>query len=196
MGKYIFIFLIMLCIGFLGIYLFWPKDDGLPKLGGIDSISMETIENDVYDLNNGKIKLVMFYYTSCPDICPLTMTYASPIQETLKQKGYFGEEVEFVSITLDPEVDTPEKIDHYAKSFQADYKGWKWLRESQETTKNVADEFKMMYEKSKDGFVAHNTNMYLLDQENQIRAIYDMATKETPLNSEQILQDILHLVEK
>ncbi len=190
------LFVILLVFGFVLIYSFWPSENLLPKLGEMESFTMETVEEEQYDLSNSKVKLVMFYYTSCPDICPLTMMHATPMQEELMKKNVFGKKVEFVSITLDPDVDTKEKIMHYAESFDADFTGWKWLRGSNEKTKSVADRFKMMYEKSKDGFVAHNTTMYLLDKKNNIRAIYDMSTTKEPLDSEQILKDIGKLIEK
>ncbi len=52
----------------------------------------------------------------------------------------------------------------------------------------------MVYKKIKEGFVAHSTTVYLLNQHNEIRGIYEMATNQKPLNTKKILKDMYNLV--
>ncbi|WP_221452603.1 SCO family protein [Salirhabdus euzebyi] len=50
--------------------------------------------------------MVTFFYTNCPNNCPLTMHYVRRMQNILEKKGLLGEEIIFLSISLDPSVDT------------------------------------------------------------------------------------------
>ena len=61
----------------------------------------------------GKVVLIFFGYTFCPDVCPTTLAEYKVIHEEL---GEAAEQVEFVYITVDPERDTPEVIDRYARA--------------------------------------------------------------------------------
>ena len=66
-----------------------------------------------------------FIYTSCPDVCPLLTDKMAQVQDELGPD--FGAEVAFVSITVDPEHDTPEVLKEYAETFDADLGGWGFL---------------------------------------------------------------------
>jgi protein SCO1/2 len=101
--------------------------------------------------------------------------------------------VELVSITIDPENDLIETIRSYSEGFGADTEGWHWLRDSHEETKKVTEDFQMS-KKEMDGFVAHNTTMYLLDRENQIRALHDMAKPEVSVDTNKIINHIYMLI--
>ncbi|WP_077214713.1 SCO family protein [Bacillus dakarensis] len=195
MGKKIFWpFLLIGLAGFLCIYWFWPSGEKLPVLDRIESFELEDVHHDVYKSDNGQIKLVAFFYTNCPDICPLTMFDFQILQKRLKNEGLFGESVELVSITLDPEHDTKQVIRNYARAFETDPAGWKWLRGSTEQTKAVTKEFQMQYRKIEGDFFTHSVTMYLIDSNNQLRALYDMANAKKPVEKEQILADINELV--
>jgi cytochrome oxidase Cu insertion factor (SCO1/SenC/PrrC family) len=67
------------------------------------------------DLIKDKIVVVMFIYTSCTDICPLTTARMTQIEDKLG--AAVGREIFIVSITVDPENDTPEKLKAYSKAF-------------------------------------------------------------------------------
>ena len=60
------------------------------------------------DALRGKIVLVSFIYTNCTDICPTLMHNLTDVQEPLGDR--FGKDVFFVSISVDPEDDTPEEL--------------------------------------------------------------------------------------
>ncbi len=177
------------------MYWLWPQTRSLPIIKQVNMHQLEDVHKDTYEVANGKIKLLSFYYTNCPDICPLTMMDFTDLQNKLKNEGLFGEKVELVAITLDPVHDTKEVIQNYAKLFNADPTGWKWVRGTEEVTKEVADDLQMVYSKLEGGFLAHGTTMYLLDEKNQLRALYDMANPGEPVNTEKIVVDILTLLE-
>jgi protein SCO1 len=195
-AKFIFLSVCLILVGFVLVYWLWPKSEGLPVLGKVDNFQLEDVQGETYQLNNGKIKLITFFYTHCPDICPLTMSDFKILQKDLKQKGLFGNQVELVAVTFDPENDDRETIKNYANAFEADQSGWKWLRGTPEKTKQIADEFQIKYKKVEGGFFAHTTTMYLVDKENTIRAFYDMANSNKGIEKDKILEDITLLVEE
>ena len=70
----------------------------------------------------GKVVVVAFIYTQCPDICPMLTQKMVEIQDELGAD--FGPKVAFVSISLDPEHDTPEVLKDYAQFWGAKPEGW------------------------------------------------------------------------
>jgi len=76
------------------------------------------------DALRGKIVLISFIYTNCTDICPTLMHNLSDVQERIGDR--FGKEVFFVSISVDPEDDTPEELKRYGERYEA-RPGWTFL---------------------------------------------------------------------
>lgn len=184
----------VVALGFLAVFMLWPKNDKLPILGSINDYHFDDAFHGLHHLTNDKVKIAAFFYTRCPDICPLTMTDFTDLQAELKQAGLFGEEVELVSISFDPEHDTEEVLRNYAGSFQADPDGWKWLRGTPTSTKLLANELRVQYKQINDTFFSHSTTMFLIDQNNHVRGLYDMAYRSKRINKDQILEDIQYLV--
>ncbi|MBE0569756.1 MAG: SCO family protein [Deltaproteobacteria bacterium] len=76
------------------------------------------------DAMKGKIVLFSFIYTNCTDVCPILMHNLTDVSEALGDR--FGKEVFFVSISVDPEDDTPEELRRYAERYRA-RPGWTFL---------------------------------------------------------------------
>ena len=89
----------------------------------------------------GKVTLVFFGYTQCPDVCPTTLLEIAEVQKAL---GADGARVQGVFVTVDPERDTPEVLKAYVDNFGA---GFVALRGSMEETQAVAKAFKVYYAK-------------------------------------------------
>lgn len=68
------------------------------------------------ELSNGKPTILAFIYTSCTTVCPLTSQIMSRVQERL---GKDLEKAQLVSISIDPEYDTPARLSAYRKKFEA-----------------------------------------------------------------------------
>src|SRR5580704_2933789 len=68
----------------------------------------------------GKAVIVSFVYTTCNGTCPLTTAGLDRVRRSLKGRGLWGKRVEFVSITLDPERDTPGVLARYAALYRAE----------------------------------------------------------------------------
>src|SRR5690625_3593407 len=77
---------------------------------------METAFNEEYSFEElpKKARLVEFMYTNCPDVCPVTTLEMSKLRHSLEKEGVFGDEVEFITITIDPNHDTQEILKDYA----------------------------------------------------------------------------------
>lgn len=89
----------------------------------------------------GKVVVVFFGYTQCPDFCPATLAELAQVKKAL---GAAGERVQVVFVTVDPERDTPQILKAYVANFGPDVVG---LRGSAEQTAAVAQEFKVFYAK-------------------------------------------------
>jgi protein SCO1/2 len=89
----------------------------------------------------GKLVVVFFGFTQCPDVCPTAMTQ---LVEVKRQLGADGDKLQAVFITVDPERDTPEVLKAYMGNFDPSFVG---LRGTPEQLANVAQEFKVYYKK-------------------------------------------------
>jgi len=76
------------------------------------------------DLIKDKIVIISFIYTSCTDICPLTTARLSQLEERLGD--LVGRDVFFISMTVDPERDTPERLKRFSSAFQTG-PGWTFV---------------------------------------------------------------------
>lgn len=139
----------------------------------------------------GKAVLVYFGYTSCPDLCPSALRKFAAIQRNLRSKD--AERLQVLFITIDPERDTPERADTYAKWFNPGFAG---LSGSAEQIAAMARQFKVIYTKQavdgNMGYVMdHSTSAYLLDPKGQLRLAID---EKTPI--EPIISDLQQLLEQ
>ena len=89
----------------------------------------------------GKVTVVFFGYTHCPDVCPTTMAELAELRKSL---GAEGDRLQTVFVTIDPERDTPELLQAYVGNFGP---GVTALRGSAEQTAAAAKEFKVFFQK-------------------------------------------------
>ena len=89
----------------------------------------------------GKVVVLFFGYTQCPDVCPTTMAELAEVKRSL---GADGDKLQGVFVTIDPERDTAALLKAYLASFDPSFVA---LRGSDEQTKATAKEFKVFYAK-------------------------------------------------
>lgn len=89
----------------------------------------------------GKVVVVFFGYTQCPDVCPTTLAELAEVKRSL---GADGARVQGIFVTVDPERDTAPLLKAYLNSFDPTFVA---LRGSEEQTKAMAKEFKIFYAK-------------------------------------------------
>ncbi|MFC5405644.1 SCO family protein [Cohnella soli] len=119
---------------------------------------------------NGKVRLMYFFFATCPDVCPPTTAIMSQVQDVLKEDGVFGNKVEFLSVTIDPTKDTTDKLKEYADRFGADTTGWKFLRGDEQATAALAkDKYDILVEKDNEGNFGHMNLIILIDKDGNIR---------------------------
>lgn len=137
----------------------------------------------------GKAVIVFFGYTSCPDICPSTLRKYASLLRTLRDRD--AARVQVIFISVDPERDTPERTDTFAKWFHPDFLG---LSGSEEQVAEVARQFKVVYGKKEIGggmayVIDHTAAAYVLDPTGQLRL---MLAETAPL--EPIIADLQSLL--
>ncbi|MNM99656.1 hypothetical protein D3C76_71860 [compost metagenome] len=168
--------LLAICVILAG-YLLWktyskPK---LPVIGSVASFSMENVDGSTVSLEdtNGKVRLFYFFFSNCPDVCPISTFRLSQVQDLLKEKGLFAKDASIVSISFDPERDTREAIKAFGDKFKADYSGWYFLRGDQQQTIDLAmNSFKILINQDKDGNFVHMDLIGLVDRDGNLREIY------------------------
>lgn len=156
----------------------------------IKDFTYKNQENKSYGLKDlkGKIWVADFVFTSCEDVClPMTANMAK-LQDMVKKEGI--ENVEFVSFSVDPEVDSPEALKDYASYFKIDFKNWNFLTgyTQQEIEQFALKNFKALVKKpEQEDQVIHGTDFYLIDQNGTVKQYYT-GLDDVPF--EQIIQDI------
>jgi protein SCO1 len=138
----------------------------------------------------GKVVALAFIYTGCPDICPMLTQKMVDVQDALGAD--FGTKVVFVSITLDPERDTPEVLKDYAQFWGAKSEGWSFLTGSFEAVRDVTRRYGVFFAKKEDGSVEHSQLTTLIDVDGQMRVQY-LGARFDP---EEFRQDLMSLVDK
>jgi protein SCO1 len=116
----------------------------------------------------GKVTVVFFGYTQCPDVCPTTMVELAQVKKAL---GADGERLQAVFVSIDPERDTPEILTAYMASFDPSFVA---LRGTLEQTQAAAKEFKVFYAKvpgKVEGSYTmdHTAGAFILDGQGHVR---------------------------
>ena len=126
----------------------------------------------------GKVVLIFFGYTSCPDVCPLSLARIDACFSAMNEDEL--DEVQALFITLDPERDTHDRIQKYTGYFHANIVG---LRDDVEAIDAVTEQYGVEYSKSQMpdsalGYsIAHPTDIFVLDPQGQIVDVVPHDTK-------------------
>lgn len=116
----------------------------------------------------GKAVVLFFGFTRCPDICPTTL---AEIAQAVKSLGPDAERVQVLLVTVDPERDTAEALSAYVGAFDPRFIA---LRGDAAATQRVAKDFKIYYEKRKQGetyTIDHSAQAYVLDPQGRLRLL-------------------------
>jgi protein SCO1/2 len=123
----------------------------------------------------GKIVLLFFGYTSCPDVCPTTLAEFKQVMDGLSDKA---KRVQVVFVSVDPERDTPEKIQGYVEHFNKEFIG---LSGSTNELESIWKEYGVFRQKvesdSAFGYIInHTARTYLIDADGNLRLSYGFQT--------------------
>ena len=136
----------------------------------------------------GKVLAITFIFASCADTCPLLTATMAALQDKLG--AAFGPRVYFVSITVDPERDTPEVLKRYAEAHRANPAGWAFLTGTPAEIRDVAKRYGVYHRKTERGDVDHTFLTSIVDQSGTLRVQY-MGIR---FNPDEMLRDMQSLM--
>lgn len=152
--------------------------EGLQQFGSVPQFSLIETNGRQVTLADfkGKIWMVNFIYTNCPDTCPVQSAQMKQIQDEFKGE----KDLRLISITVDPARDTPEVLSEYARRFHADPERWLFLTGGKESIYKFAqDGFRLgaaelPHESRPESGATHthSPRFVLVDREAQIRGYY------------------------
>jgi protein SCO1 len=157
----------------------WPAyphdaahDERLPVIGTAPDFTLVSQDRTPVSMHDfrGKVVAVAFIFASCTDVCPMLTDNMARVRERLGSA--FGQHIVFVSITVDPERDTPEVLKQYAQSFDADREGWSFLTGDPATVHEVGRKYGVIAVKKADGDVDHTLLTSLIDPAGNLRVQY------------------------
>ena len=118
----------------------------------------------------GKVVVVFFGFTHCPDVCPTTL---ATLARAMKELGPDGDRVQVLMVTVDPERDTPEVLKQYVTALDPRFLG---LTGDSEAVARTAREFKVFYQKNPGDVpgvysVDHSSGSYVFDPSGRLRLL-------------------------
>lgn len=148
---------------------FQIKDQPAPDFALQDAEGKTTGLSDL----RGKVVVLHFIYASCPDVCPLHAEKIAEVQAMVNITP-MKDHVAFVTITTDPERDTPDILGEYGRLHGLDPVNWMFLTsgpdQPEDTTRKVAERFGHRFVKTDDGLQMHGVATHVIDREGRWRA--------------------------
>jgi protein SCO1/2 len=128
----------------------------------------------------GKVVVVFFGYTQCPDVCPTSMSELAEVKRLL---GKDGDRVQGIFVTVDPARDTPEVLKAYMEAFDPTFLA---LTTTPDTLSKTAKDFKVYYKKSEGKTdtsytMDHSAGSYVYDTKGQLRLFTRYGSGAAPL---------------
>jgi protein SCO1/2 len=118
----------------------------------------------------GKVVVLDFIYTHCPGPCPILSSKFAHLQRKLGDR--LGTEVVLLSITIDPQHDTPAVLKEYARRYRADTSGWKFLTGSSPAIINVAFQYGVDYYGEPGREINHLVATYIIDPQGNVARVF------------------------
>lgn len=181
-----------------GILLVWGVAFARPyQLNGSElenvpapAIVLERDNGTTYQLTDslGRITLLFFGYTYCPDVCPATLADMKRVKAEI---GQAADQVDFVFITVDPQRDTPQRAQSYVNGFDSAFIGLSGSEEDLEPVWAGYWIYRMIQEgQTAAGYlVDHSARVYLVDKSGNLRVTYAFGTP-----AEEIAADVRYLL--
>jgi protein SCO1/2 len=148
------------------------QEQPLPRIAPAPAFTLTSQDGARVSLADfrGKVVAVTFIYTLCTATCPVLTPMLAMVQDRLG--GDFGRKIVFVSITLDPEHDTPELLRLYAQAYGADLGGWAFLTGSQDDVRDLTSRYGVFSRKNANGEVDHSSLTSIVDARGILRVQY------------------------
>lgn len=182
MKRYVYYFTILLF--FLPLHSCTEKKEiNLPHLFKLPNFQLINQDGEKYSSTDlqGKVYFASFVFTSCAMSCPKTLAALSSFQTRLSK---LPQELRMVTITVDPETDTPERLKMKSVEFKADHSRWVFLTGSlKEIEDLVMNGYKLAMSKMINNLgdtidVAHSDKFVLVDKNGWVRGLYGRESNE------------------
>ncbi|MBP8047770.1 MAG: SCO family protein [Anaerolineales bacterium] len=136
----------------------------------------------------GKLVLIYFGYTFCPDICPATL---GNVNQALKEIGAKAEDIQLIMISLDPQRDTPEKLEQYVAHFNPTFIG---ITGTQEQVDTVTSLYGIFYEKKEGSeatsyLIDHTATLMVIDREGYLKLVFPFG-----VTADEIADDLKYML--
>ena len=138
----------------------------------------------------GRVVVVAFAYTTCPDVCPLITAALRQVQSGLTPDEH--KKVFLLTITTDPEIDAPKVLASYGKRYGADFANWSFLSGDQAALQIVWKNFGVGVKRKARGLVDHTPLIAVVDRKSKMRVVYVGATPDANM----VLDDVRRLVKQ
>ena len=136
----------------------------------------------------GKVVLVAFAYTSCPDVCPLITAAARQVQVRLSKSE--RRRAQLLTITTDPEIDVPKILASYAARYNADLANWLFLTGDNANLERIWKNFGVGVKRKARGLIDHTPLTAIVDKNGIMRVAYIGASPDP----KQVLGDLRRLL--
>lgn len=152
----------------LVLYIGPAQEEALPELYPAPEITLTDARGESFssDTLAGKVWVVDLFFTSCATMCPIMTDNLTKVMAPFADNP----DVHFVSISVDPETDTPERMTEYAGMYEADLDRWHFLTGPVETVGELS--VKGLKLGSMDDPTQHSDRYVLVDRHGMIRAYY------------------------
>lgn len=195
MRNPVLLFYTIVCLNFLpwGCNSLAVKDD-------LTDASFRVVNQDSVALSfpsdfTGKITVLSYIYTNCPDVCPLITSNMKQIRNKLPST----EQVQFIGVSFDPQRDTPAVLNSYARNYELTLPEWQLLTGNVSDINSLMNRLNIQAEQSYTSFTKNGTPVYyinhtdritLIDSNGRIRNNYTGSRAKT----EEVVSDINRLL--
>ncbi len=195
----IFLYLIMVfaILILIGCESKFPLDKDLTKKN-YTFFNQDSVEVIFPDVIKGKVTVIGFIYTNCPDICPMTTHNMFLTQQKLKMNAI--DNVLFVTVTFDPDRDFPSVLKKFGEIRDIDFNNWVFLWGDKKNTESVLKRFDITALKTDTTYfddgeltysIMHTDRISLIDNESRLKKNY----RGSKVNLEELYNDIIKLGE-
>jgi len=138
----------------------------------IDDFILTDQSGKTFQFNHlkGKVVVVGFAYTTCPDVCPLLTAALRQVQSNLTATERKG--VQMLTVTTDPEIDSPQVLANYAKRYGAELDNWSFLTGDEKKLGTVWKNFGVGVKRKGRGLIDHTPLTGIVDRGGFLRVAY------------------------
>ncbi len=198
MKKFLYIITIFTILILIGCESKFPLDKDLTRKK-YTFFNQDSIEVIFPDIIKGKVTVIGFIYTNCPDICPMTTHNMYLTQQQLKKNAI--DDVLFVTLTFDPDRDFPSVLKKFGKIRDIDFNNWVFLWGDKKSTESLLRRFDITALKTDSTYfddgeltysIMHTDRISLIDNESRLKKNY----RGSKVNLEELYNDIINLGEE